>query len=147
MKFTDLTFCQDCLCVKLLFNPNESTKPSQCFPFHSSSRISGEKPRQPPYRHHPARPLVQEQVHQADLPGRCCYGNARFLSVVVQGDDGWCSASPHTSSHSSVSSVFLLFKHQFLCGYQQPSTSAPKVTSTNFGVCVCLTSSKVQQRD
>ncbi len=41
-------------------------------------RFSGEKPRQPPQWHHPTRALIQKQVHQADLPSWCCYGDALF---------------------------------------------------------------------
>lgn len=40
-----------------------------------SCRFPGEKSRHFIRRHHPARPLLQKQVHQANLPGGRCYGN------------------------------------------------------------------------
>lgn len=46
-------------------------------------RVPGEEPRQPPHGHHPACPLFQEQVHQADLPGRRGHGESNVTLVCL----------------------------------------------------------------
>lgn len=48
-------------------------------------RVPGEEPRQPPHGHHPARPLLQEQVHQADLPGGRCHGENNVMLACLSG--------------------------------------------------------------
>lgn len=100
------------------------------------SRFSGEEPRQPSHRHHPACPFFQEQVHQADLPGWCGHGEMKQmlrrclvffplprLDYLLPGR---VSCRKWLTSRLLFISC-LLFSHQFLCGYQQPSTPAPKV--------------------
>lgn len=46
-------------------------------------RVPGEEPRQPPHGHHPARPLLQEQVHQADLPGGRGHGENGVMLLCL----------------------------------------------------------------
>lgn len=46
-------------------------------------RVPGEEPRQPPHGHHPACPLLQEQVHQADLPGGRGHGEDNVMLVCL----------------------------------------------------------------
>lgn len=101
------------------------------------SRFPGEEPRQPSHRHHPACPFFQKQVHQADLPGRCGHGKKK--QVLCRWVFFFFLPSGLTVSFLDVSAVetgwrpvcfsflCLLFSHQFLCGYQQPSTPVPKV--------------------
>lgn len=48
-------------------------------------RVPGEEPRQPPHGHHPARPLLQEQVHQADLPGGRGHGESKRDARLMVG--------------------------------------------------------------
>ena len=66
-------------------------------------RLPGEEPGHPAWRHHPAGALLQEQVHQADLPGRCCHGNVEvWLSLGRQGPQkpGLCLGIPLSSGFS-----------------------------------------------
>ena len=59
-------------------------------------RLPGEEPGHAAWRHHPTGALLQEQVHQADLPGRRCHGNVGVLSLGRQGPQkpGLCLGGP-----------------------------------------------------
>lgn len=126
------------------------------FPFPSSFRVPREKSRQPPHWHHPARPLIQKQVHQADLSGWCCHGETNkycntttacitwnggltcftsfFLHLLWLLRCHWWLLPPflvfycgHSPPLTLLSLLCPFLWHQFLCGYQQPSTPTPKV--------------------
>lgn len=151
---------------RLVFSSLIKSAYSVSLPLRLSSRLPGEEPRQPPHGHHPARPLVQEQVHQADLPGRRRHGetnNFRPLLCMNTRDTNhfhllvlwrWrccclqvimslvtfaslqlfssqyrplLMSQPRLTLLSLLCFLCLFLSHQFLCGYQQPSTPAPKV--------------------
>lgn len=60
-------------------------------------RLPGKEPGHPAWGHHPAGPLLQEQVHQTDLPGRRRHGEAWGcgLGGGLQGGQG-----PHPRANS-----------------------------------------------
>lgn len=68
---------------RLVFSSLIKSAYSVSLPLRLSSRLPGEEPRQPPHGHHPARPLVQEQVHQADLPGRRRHGETNNFRPLL----------------------------------------------------------------
>lgn len=65
-----------------------------CPPF----RVPGEKPRQPSHGYHSVGPLIQEQVHQADLPGWCGHGED---NVAHQHTNGLCLTNISSSCFPS----------------------------------------------